>query len=199
MTKINWEAIGSVGQWAGAILSGFALYFALRRDRPKLVLAVIVIPTQNLGIKYSISAINNSYNAMCISRLTINHPQYPKTVLRSYDLSFLLNPAEKQLIQEIYKEPFNKYNINNNKDILKHIYLTDQYGKKHYVYNDYKEKFRRLITYVFGKKSKFHENFRKRKSVEGLIDKCQRCNSVEELEYSTKTREYLCEVCFNKN
>ena len=145
-----WSSFGSLGQWVGAIITSIALYYAVRKDEPRIRLEALRIPKQSY-ISVSFLALSASYIPVTINRFCIISSKFKKSTFNVYDMNIPLKPMEKaEIISLDLDLLMSNGGFKDLHDLTKHCYVIDTFGKKHFFNNSYCSKLKRyLLIQVF--------------------------------------------------
>ncbi|MZQ76220.1 MAG: hypothetical protein GT589_08745 [Peptoclostridium sp.] len=145
-----WDIISATGEWAGALFSAIAIYFAVKRDKPSIRFSVLFI-----GGDIRVDVINDSYIPVNIVKLKIRDPKHKKDFLNNTDSNKLLGPGEKATIAELKETVLSVKGFKNRQEILEMISVYDQFGKEYFIKNTIKAKLKRFFGInLFGKTNK---------------------------------------------
>lgn len=140
---INWDAVGAVGQWAGAVFAALAIYFAVKKDKPKISLSALFRP-DTAGGRIEIYAINQGYIPTTITRLIVrNHKDY-KNIDSNLFANVYLEAGKQVLVTEGLRwQTFREKNLERD-NICFLISVVDHFGNEYFLRNNLKSKIKRF-------------------------------------------------------
>ncbi len=165
MCKFNWDAVGAIGQWAGAIGTVWAVFVALNQNKSKVRLHIKRMgpyrcdpvthkPTEHIG-SIKVTATNKSMFPVEITTMGYRNPGACITAIsnEAKQLPKLLQSGESiSLI-------FNSQSIRNkNIERIKTFYACDSTGRTHYQEANIIRIVQRFLWWNIGKYFKRYRN-----------------------------------------
>lgn len=143
--NINWSAIGTIAQWVGALFSGIAIYFAVKKDKPSIRL--FCIHTHNLVDRgeITVTVTNKGYIPVTIEYFAIRDVKNKKSYKTFYLKNIFIEPGKKVEIDHLRIKAFNDQGINNLKKMYELVSVFDQFGNEYFMYNDLRSKAKRVL------------------------------------------------------
>ena len=92
--NVNWDAVGAIGQWAGAIFTALAVYFALKRDKPKIHIGSFVLDNSTVRIYVT----NRGFFPISIFGFALLEPGFKRLWGAIHTVEKTINPAERLMV-----------------------------------------------------------------------------------------------------
>lgn len=153
MDSINWDAIGAMGQWFGGIITAAAVYIAMRKDKPKIVIEVKTNPVMDGKYNLMIFATNVGHVPVSIKGYAVRYPFQEEFHLNPIDDNCkAIMPAEKVKVVQatVSKHYFDKFKKDKHAEFF--FVVVDHQGHIYYDQNKFFYFLARLFIYTFMRK-----------------------------------------------
>lgn len=152
----GWEAVAAIGQCTSVIVAAVALYFALRKDKLKVLVDSIWTYDSNTNIRWvNIRVISNSYIPFTVIQYRLRDPKYPGSYLVCVDCQEEIEPYKKvQIAKMDLNLLIEKDGFTSHQHVAKNFSIIDNLGNEHYYSYKLSVKIKMLLYKIFGRKRK---------------------------------------------
>lgn len=141
---INWSATGSIAQWVGAVFSGLAIYYAVKKNNPSIKLYGFLVQDLSGG-EIRVTATNTGYIPVTIEHVAIRCNKYKKSYKRFSVQNDFAEPGKQVTIAQLKVKAFNDEGITDLRKMCELISAFDQFGNEYFLYNNLFSKIKRVF------------------------------------------------------
>lgn len=131
--NIDWNAVSAIGQCLGALLTAAAVYYAVKKDKPRIRVHLMSYDENADGRSFKVSVINTGFIPVKIIYAAIETPGLKESFLTWKRADIIVNPIEsKEVATVTFKNGLRGYTLKKPHRIQYFVYVKDYLGNKYY-------------------------------------------------------------------